>query len=486
MNSILDLPGWSIVGKRVDDLGYEFQAEFATQPQACTKCGTVGRLYKHGLKAATYRDSPIRGKPVRILANVQRYKCRECGETFQQPLAGMEDGRLMTQRCAGYIAEQSLIDPFTTIARHLGVNETTVRTIAQEHIQRIVEAREPPEAHYLGIDAVSIGQRVHAIFTDVGNRRVIDLLASRDKRSVAHWLNDYRHRTGITAVAMDMWRPYREVSQDLLPGVPVVIDKFHLVKLATKGLENVRRRLCADRSSAVKTSLLRSRPSLLRRAHKLTEKQRQSRDMTLEKVPELREAYELKESLLSIYELPKDEASRECREWLKRIPKGMAKDFEEIRSALRDWRPEIFNYFDHPITNGYTEAVHSVAKASSRVGRGYSFDVLRARILLNELAMPTPEIEKAVEAETEDCEHDRWQIVDRFAERAFARQKLLAELGNRCSCCLGRFNYQQLQVEHLKAIVPGEHTSAMTLVCSSCNRRFRSDQDSGDPSTSIF
>jgi len=83
---ILDLPGWTVLNKRLDAHEYELEAEYTVQPTACQKCGTLDRLYRHGTKDTIYRDSPIRGHATRILARVQRYRCRECGETFLQPL----------------------------------------------------------------------------------------------------------------------------------------------------------------------------------------------------------------------------------------------------------------------------------------------------------------------------------------------------------------------------------------------------------------
>ena len=50
---------------------------------------------------------------------------------------------------------------------------------------------------------------------------------------------------------------------------------------------------------------------------------------------------------------------------------------------MTNWRHEIFNYFDHRITNAATESLNGLAKIMNRLGRGYSFDVLRARLLLN-------------------------------------------------------------------------------------------------------
>nr|WP_242431941.1 transposase [Burkholderia ambifaria] len=46
--------------------------------------------------------------------------------------------------------------------------------------------------------------------------------------------------------------------------------------------------------------------------------------------------------------------------------------------------PEILTYFEHPITNAYTESRNNLIRVMNRLGRGYSFEALRAKILFAE------------------------------------------------------------------------------------------------------
>ncbi|WP_420883040.1 transposase [Trinickia caryophylli] len=41
-------------------------------------------------------------------------------------------------------------------------------------------------------------------------------------------------------------------------------------------------------------------------------------------------------------------------------------------------------YFDHPVTNAYTESLNNLIRVMNRLGRGYSFEALRAKILFAE------------------------------------------------------------------------------------------------------
>ena len=52
--------------------------------------------------------------------------------------------------------------------------------------------------------------------------------------------------------------------------------------------------------------------------------------------------------------------------------------------AWRNWQPQILNYFDNTITNAYTESLNNLIRVMSCLGRGYSFEALRAKILFAE------------------------------------------------------------------------------------------------------
>lgn len=67
--------------------------------------------------------------------------------------------------------------------------------------------------------------------------------------------------------------------------------------------------------------------------------------------------------------------------WKDSIPTGIRGYFADLDRAITNWHTEVFNYFDHKITNAYTESANNHIKSIARQGRGYSFDVLRARTL---------------------------------------------------------------------------------------------------------
>jgi hypothetical protein len=90
-------------------------------------------------------------------------------------------------------------------------------------------------------------------------------------------------------------------------------------------------------------------------------------------------------------------------QWQKSIPSEIADAFADIERAWGNWTMPILNYFNHPVTNAYTESLNSLIRIMNRLGRGYSFEALRAKILFSEGAhkhkLSRPKFERRREPE---------------------------------------------------------------------------------------
>lgn len=263
MTDILGLAGWEVLGASQEDSQCIINARYTVQPEACQKCGVVGNLYKHGTKTAMYRDLPVRISPTVIRVDTQRYRCRDCGETFVQPMFGIEPDRRMTTRCVEFIREQCLRKTFTALAEFVGCTEGTIRNIAAEKVASITGDFSPYLPEWLGIDETMLAGEMRCILTDVRNRLPVDILPNRDKTTVINWLWQFRDAKHIKGIAMDMWRPYKDAARAVFPSLPVVIDKFHVVRMANTALDKVRILTQKERAKAVRVSWKRSKHQLL-------------------------------------------------------------------------------------------------------------------------------------------------------------------------------------------------------------------------------
>src|SRR5216110_2857560 len=86
-------------------------------------------------------------------------------------------------------------------------------------------------------------------------------------------------------------------------------------------------------------------------------------------LPELGLAYDLKESFFDLWEAEtRGQAISLYQNWQKRIPSELQPAFQPLLTAMSNWHKEIFNYFDHPVTNAYTEALNGLLRQVARTG----------------------------------------------------------------------------------------------------------------------
>jgi transposase len=456
VTDILDLDGWAVLSRAQEDGVDVLEAEYAPEPTACPKCGTIGHLYRHGTKETTYLDTPFRGSPARLRAKVRRYKCRSCGETFLQPLGGVLTDRRMTERCSTFIQGNCLRDTFVRIAEDVGCDDKTVRNLAGEYIASLEANHRPAMPDWLGIDETQIDGRMRCVITDVGERRLIDMLPDRDKVTVAGWLHRFKDRELVQGVAMDMWRPYRDLAKQMFPGRPVVVDKFHVVRTASYCMERVRIRLQKKRKAGERRQWLQSKATLNMRYAKLGVKARFNLDMWLDNEPELAAAYRLKEAFYDIYDLPKEQAVEAFDAYPATVPDLLKADFKVLLTAMKNWRTEILAYFDHPITNAYTEAVNGVAKTINRQGRGYTFEVLRARLLFGQ---------KVVEP---------WHLASAYPATGAAVRMLKRVQDGRCQTCGAELGRTKDDSPYIATVVRSK-TRRQLLICAACNAGFHTE-----------
>lgn len=381
--SLLDLPGWNLIERVNEGKDLVLRAEFTQAPKACPHCGCVANLYRHGALEQDFIDTPMHGKRCTVRVDRKRYRCRDCSRTFMEPLTGLDDSHRMTERLADYIRRQAMDRTYTSLAVELGVDEKTIRNVFNTYAEELREQFTTETPVYLGIDEIHVIGQARAIFTNVLERTIVDLLEKRDQKTIINYLSRMPDRDRVELVAIDMWTPYREAARICLPQAQVVIDKYHVVRMASDCLEKVRKATHADLTPAQRRTLKHDRFALLKRKRNLTDRDWLKLESWTGSFPDLLAAYEAKEAFYELFDsnLSSGEAKREYHEWLRGLSEKTKAAFDPLIGALERWEEPVFAYFDHRITNAYTEAMNGVARVINRMGRGYSFAALRVKLL---------------------------------------------------------------------------------------------------------
>ena len=385
MPDFLRLPHFRTLNAHDEGDYYRVEAEGNVIPTACPAC--TNSLYRHGSQRQSYMDTPMHGKRVLLEIDRKRFRCKSCGKTLFEPLPDIDSKRMATSRLIRYIEERCLKITFLSLAREIGVDDKTIRFIFDDLIKRLETEIHFETPEILGIDEIKIVGEYRAILTNISKLSVFYLRSSRKKVDLSDYFAKMPDKQNVKIIVMDMWHPYQQMAKEQFPGRPIVVDKFHVVSMANNALERVRKRVRKALDAKTRIKLKNERFVLLKRRNNLTDKELIKLKEWSELFPELGIAYKLKEQFFQIYDAPdRGSAEQLVDQWDISIPTEVERDFKELRTALRNWRIEIFNYFEYPVTNAYTESVNNLARSINRMGRGYSFEVIRARLLYDETA----------------------------------------------------------------------------------------------------
>ncbi len=383
---LLQLTNIRPLGVREEGQGLIIVAENTTSPQSCPKCGHE-HLHRYGTRKATYTDTPIYGRPTKIELEVQRFRCKRCKAVLQAESPDLDDRRNATRRLIRYVQDRCFDTTLSWLAAEVGVAVNTIKNIAQDYIAHLEEniVRETPRL--LGIDEVSIVGKPRCVMVNLEMHTLFEMLESRKKDRLIKYFESLSNRDQVEWVVIDMWQPYKIVINQTMPHAGIVIDRFHVVKEASRQLENLRKNIQSQLPRSARLKLKKNaRWSLLRSEATRTEQDKDTLELIRNHYPDLYQAWMLKEAFHSIYDEPdRASAERAFEAWKNSIPPEFSGFFQPVADMVDRYYQEIFNYFDCPITNGYTEALNGVVKAMNRMGRGYSFEMIRAKALFSHI-----------------------------------------------------------------------------------------------------
>ena len=199
------------------------------------------------------------------------------------------------------------------------------------------------------------------------------------------WVMLRRSRAKLQAVATDMSTACIGAVLDTLPGVPLVFDHFHVVKLMNEALTEIRRGPHRESDAMGRKVLKGSRWIPLKNPENLSAERNEA--------AKLQEALKLNEPLvLSCYmkEDPRQFWSQENRDaarstiddWINRAQASGIGPLMRVATTLAGLKFGILNWYEHPISSGRMEGTNNKIKVLKRMAYGYrDMDFFKLRIL---------------------------------------------------------------------------------------------------------
>lgn len=393
-------------GHRTLVITVETDAEVA----GCPSCGVVP--ISHGRRRVRAADAPCFGMPVQLVWLKRVWRCaeRDCPQlTWTETHELIAPRARLSSRAIGWAVDALAHDDTTVsaLARHLRVGWHTLwRAVRCEADARTSRPGRLEGVKTLGVDEhvwrpgrFRDGERAVTGMVDLTrdadgrlHARLLDVVPGRSGTVYAGWLKAQGEAflDAVEHAALDPFRGYANAIRDELPDTVAVLDAFHVVKLGTQVIDEVRRRVQQDtlhRRGHRDDPLYKIRGLLRHGREHLTERQVAKLNTCLEAGDpdyEVTVAWSAYQQLRQAY-ATKGTRGREIAEnIIASFPSCPIPELARLGRTLRQWRQQVLAYFDtNGVSNGGTEAINLLIEKTRRLAHGFrNFDNYRLRILL--------------------------------------------------------------------------------------------------------
>ena len=269
VSALVGLDGFVVTAQLFDDdSGEWFLAIETTEDRAwCEACAV--RAIGHGRRRVVVRDLPMAGRPVRLVWAKRLWRCIEATcpvRTWSEEVDEIAPRAVLTERARAEICRR--VGPaqhsVAQAARDFGVSwhaaMASVRDHGRPRVDHLARLGAPTavgldETSFLAATAEHPTLLVTGII-DLDAGRLVDVLPARSGVAVTDWLasKPAPWLAGIRHVVIDPYQPYATAVAEGVPDARLVVDHFHVVRLANAALDEVRRRVQPPDTEAARTT----------------------------------------------------------------------------------------------------------------------------------------------------------------------------------------------------------------------------------------
>ena len=409
-DAIFDVPDMHVLDVEIDDRQRLVLTIESGQLEAgCPACGVMA--VGHGRRVRILHDAPCFGRVTILRWLVRIWRCREplCRTTTFSESHGLAPPRMvLTSRAVAWATNALSYDDTTVsaLARHLGVDWHT----AWDAIEVEAKARTSNPDRLMGVKALGVDEhiwrpsrigvdRAVTVVVDLSrdqagclHARLLDAVVGRSGNVYKAWLKAQSEAfiDGIEQAALDPFRGYANAIHDGLPDAIAVLDAFHVVRLGTQVVDEVRRRVQQDtlgRRGHKHDPLYKIRGLLRHGVEHLTARQQAKISRCLDAgdpCDEVNITWQCYQQLRSIYHATPVEGRQIAAKVLDSFHTCPIPEVARLGRTLRAWKAQILAYFDtNGVSNGGTEAINLIIEKVRRLAHGFKdFDHYRLRIML--------------------------------------------------------------------------------------------------------
>jgi len=341
----------------------------------CPECAAIGPTYDHVERSWRHLDTCQYRTLVH--AAVPRITCPTHGvRTTQVPWAERRSHfTLLFERLAiSWLQEATPL----AVARRLGLTWEEANGMVERAVRRGLARRPSVAGRRLGIDEHSYLRHFEFV-TLVCDLDTQDVLYVADDRT-AETLEPYferltpEERAGITAIAMDMWEPYRNTVRRYVPeaDAKIVFDKFHVMRYVVEAVDQVRRREQRELRRRGDERLTHTKFLWLKNPAHLTQAMRRELQRLRRSTLRAARAWAIKEAFRRIWEYRSIPAARAFFDrWHRWAVRSRLQPMIQVAGIIRRHLENVLTYVKYHITNAVTEGLNAKIQWIKYSSRGF-------------------------------------------------------------------------------------------------------------------
>jgi transposase len=387
---LLRLPGVTVTGVIFGEKQIEVTVALRQRRLRCPECTyTTRSRYDTRPVESAWRHLDLCAWRLVVKASLRRLECPVHGVKVEQvPFA--RAGARHTRDFDDLAACLATTMDRTAICRLCRVDWDTVGRMITRVMDDGLDPCRLNQLFVIGVDDVSWrkGQKYLTLVSDHQSGKMVWGTEGRDAATLDTFFKELgpERSTGVVAVSMDMSASYSNSVGRNAPKAIICFDPFHVVQLATKALDKVRREYWQEMRQLPDPEVARrykgARWCLLKNPRDLTDKQAATLRQIRRRGGALWLAYTLKEALREIFagDLDEGEVALLLDRFCSRASRSGLQPFVTLSQTIRKHRAGILQAIRLGVNNARHEGLNRRVRLI--VNRAYGFHSARAALAL--------------------------------------------------------------------------------------------------------
>lgn len=382
-------------------------------PEHCLLCGFGDQIVKYGFNVNLIMVPSSFYRAIYLRLRRQRFKCFSCGHTFDARTDYVRSNYQISEPLRQLILiESSRNQANTDIADRFHISDKTVQRVVDEEVTNHKKHTREWLPEHLSFDEFkSVGSLVSFIWADSNSHNIGEILYRRTSRHLARYFSGFSDsaRRNVKTVSLDLNAGYINLVPQLFPNADIVVDRFHIIQMCTRALNQIRVQVMKSLNQRDKKYRFMKQEwkQFLRPFNQLemsTPKYHYSVGYYETDLNLVTECLELDEGFKAAYDTYQEileafhNKDTEALSQILKDYKVLHNKMDQPIKSFKKYKKQVLNAVESPYSNGFIEGLIGRIKKIKNAAYGYrNWMNFRNRVYLELLWLPNSRNKKAKE-----------------------------------------------------------------------------------------